>query len=158
MRVQPLNDKKMTILDFCEPSIDKFTNHSNLNFKTQSVMNSETIYYKMIKSHFINSKSLVPVNSILVKTIKNRFNKRGNELKSEFECYCQGAEGKMSKASFDYLIENNLEMICDYPKFWFYIDSFNVPIARTRTIKLSALGKMASNSIWFSFPDKKIPF
>jgi hypothetical protein len=105
----------MTILDFSEPSIDKFTNHSNLNFKTQSVMNSETIYYKMIKSHFINSKSLVPVNSILVKTIKNRFNKRGNELKSEFECYCQGAEGKMSKASFDYLIENNLIIETDKP-------------------------------------------
>jgi hypothetical protein len=63
----------------------EYTNNSNLNFKPQSVMESESTYYKMIKSHFINSKSLVPINSILVKTIKksegNSYNNTFNRLR-----------------------------------------------------------------------------
>ena len=78
-------------------------------------MKSKSVYYKMVKSYFINSKSLVPINSILVKTVTQRFTKRGKELKPKFECYCQGAENKMNQTNFNYLLQNNLIIEIDKP-------------------------------------------
>lgn len=79
------------------------------------MLQSQPKYYKMVKSHFIKSKSLVPINSILVKTITRRFNKSGRELTPKFECYCQGMESKMNEINFTYLLQNNLISEIDKP-------------------------------------------
>jgi hypothetical protein len=90
-------------------------NNGNVGNFCKPVVKPETTYYKMIKSHFINPKALIPINSILVKTTHKRFTKNGKELKLKFECYCQGVETKMTESSFDYLIENNLIVEIDKP-------------------------------------------